>query len=133
MNSFSSKLLKYKMHHVLFWIVYYVGWIQVYRNYYENLSDLMQVTLVYGIAHASLYYISQYFLIPRFWKKRQPLKFILAFMILLLISVVFMYIAIRAILGDLFLEVFEGGPLVCHFWYQQRVLGNFDAQCKSHD
>ena len=108
MKTLGNKLLKYKMHHVLFWIVYYVGWIQVYRNYYENITDLMQVTLVYGIAHASLYYTSQYILIPRFWKKRQPVKFILAFMVLLLVSVVFMYVAIKTILGDLFLEAFDG-------------------------
>ena len=108
MKTLGNKLLKYKLHHVLFWMVYYLVWIQVYRNYYENLTDLMQVTLVYGIAHASLYYTAQYALIPRFWKKRQPVKFILAILVLLLVSVVFMYIAIKAILGDVFLEAFDG-------------------------
>ncbi len=103
-----KKFLKYKLHHVLFWIVYYVGWIQVYKNYYENITDLMQVTLVYGIAHASLYYISQYVLIPKFWRKRQPLRFILAFTGLLLVSVLFMYGTINWILGSMFHDAFDG-------------------------
>lgn len=109
MKYLGNKLLKYKLHHVLFWMVYYVLWIQVYRSIYASLTDLMLVTLVYGIAHASLYYTAQYALIPLFWKKRQPVKFILTFLGILLISVVFMYITIRAILGDLFTEAFDGG------------------------
>ncbi len=117
MKTFGRNFLKYKLHHVLFWMVYYVGWIQVYRNYYESLTDLMQVTLVYGVAHASIYYIAQYALIPRFWKKRQPLKFILTLMVLLLGSVVFMYIAIRAILGDFFLEAFDGAAFPWLFFF----------------
>lgn len=108
MKAFGRKLLKYKLHHVLFWMVYYVGWIQIYRSYYENLTDLMQVTLVYLISHASLYYISQYLLIPRFWKKRQPVKFVMSFLILLLVSVVFMYLTIKLILGEQMAETFDG-------------------------
>lgn len=103
-----KKFLKYKLHHVLFWIIYYVGWVLVYRNFYESLTDLMQVTLVYGIAHASLYYNTQYVLIPKFWRKRQPVRFILAFMVSLVISVLFMYAAILWILGSMFHEAFEG-------------------------
>ncbi|MFW5687691.1 MAG: sensor histidine kinase [Bacteroidota bacterium] len=108
MKSFTSKFLKYKIHHLLLWAVYYVGWIQVYKGYYENLSDLMLVTLVYGTAHASLYYSSQYVLIPRFWKKGQPLRFIMAFVGFLMGSVLFMYLAIRTILGDIFDQAFGG-------------------------
>lgn len=105
-----NRFLQLKLHHILFWIVYYIGWVQVYKGFYEDLNDLLLVTLVYAIAHAGMYYFTQYLLIPRFFKKKKIAAFVFSFLVLLLVSVVFMFFAIRLILGKEMMANFGENP-----------------------
>ncbi|TVQ06941.1 MAG: hypothetical protein EA361_18910 [Bacteroidetes bacterium] len=105
-----NRFLQLKLHHLLFWIVYYIVWVQVYRGFYKNFNDLLLVTLVYAIAHAGMYYCTQYLLIPHFFRKKKIAAFILSFAILLMVSVVFMYFSIRLILGKEMLANFGENP-----------------------
>lgn len=91
--------LSYKLHHVLFWLVYYIGWVQVYKGFYDRLHDLLWVTLVYAIAHAGLYYTTQYVFIPLLLRKRKIAAFIFSFGGIMIASVFFMFFAIQLILG----------------------------------
>lgn len=108
MNNLLRKLAQYKVHHILFWLAYYVLWVNIYRGFYENIVDLMLVTLVYGISHATLYYVNQYLFIPRLLRRKRIVWFAVAFIALLVASILFMYGAISLILGDLFFDAFEG-------------------------
>lgn len=101
MNSFVSCLSRFKIHHILFWLVYYVGWVQVYRGFYENFGDLLLVTLIYALAHASLFYLTQYLFIPRLLKRDKVYMFVLAFVVLMLVITVGMYGAISWIIGPI--------------------------------
>lgn len=91
---------RFKLHHILFWILYYVVWVQVYKGFYDNIYDLFQVTLVYAVSHASMYYVTQYVLIPFLLRKRRIVFFILAFTGLLFGAVVFMFFTIQWILDN---------------------------------
>ncbi len=105
-----NRFLQWKLHHILFWIIYYMGWVQVYKGFYEDLNDLLLVTLVYAIAHAGMYYFTQYLLIPRFFRKKKIAAFVFSFLVLLLVSVVFMFFAIRLILGKEMMANFGENP-----------------------
>lgn len=106
MKKLISIIARYKIHHLFFWLVYYVGWVQVYRNFYAELSDLLMVTGVYALAHGSMYYSTQYFLIPRFLKTRRTILFILLFAIQLMLVTFLMYLGIIFILRQPFDSVF---------------------------
>lgn len=107
-------ILKYKLHHFLFWLVYYVVWVLVYRGFYQKISDLLLITLVYTVSHALMYYVTQYWLIERLLSKRKVLVFFAAFLGLLSLSVAFMFFSIQLIMGMQMVENF-GGELLAVF------------------
>lgn len=107
MKKMLSFTYKYKLHHILFWLVYYVGWVAVYKSFYTQLSDLLLVTLVYALSHSTMYYTTQYLFIPRLLKKRRIALFILAFLGLLIFSVFAMYFGIQLILGADLIKTFK--------------------------
>lgn len=106
MKKMLSFSYRYKLHHILFWLVYYVGWVAVYRSFYAQLSDLLLVTLVYALAHSTMYYSTQYLFIPQLLKKRRIVLFILAFLGLLIFSVFAIYFGIQFILGSDLIKTF---------------------------
>lgn len=95
------------LRHLIFWILYLTFWIGVYYQYYTSKIDLFVVTGIYLLAHAGLYYAVQYVLIPRFLKQQQPVVFVGSVIGLLALSVVMMYILIKAYLGANF-EIYFG-------------------------
>jgi two-component system, LytTR family, sensor kinase len=99
LNQITILLQKYKVHHILFWIVYFVFWVWIYKSFYENIIQLLWVTLFYSLSHASLYYLSQYLLIPRILKTNKPFLFFLAFAFLAALLSVLMYIGISLALS----------------------------------
>jgi two-component system, LytTR family, sensor kinase len=100
MKIFLKLSYQYKLHHILFWIFYYIGWVQIYKGFYEHLSDLLMVTAAYAIAHATMYYSTQYFFIPRLLKKRKIVFFIMSITGLLMALSLMLYLAIALILNQ---------------------------------
>jgi two-component system, LytTR family, sensor kinase len=99
MKHFNRIIRHYKLHHVFFWATYIIVWMQVYKSFYENTLDLFLVTSVYAFSHGSMYYITQYVLIPQLLRKRKIILFILSLAITLAILITLMFLTIQWILG----------------------------------
>lgn len=102
-----TKLGKYKIHHVVFWIVYYCFWILTYKSMYKDFGLLMKITAVYLFSHATIYYTSQYYLNPTFLKKNKPYLFLIVFLALCVLMSLVMYFLINLIVGNTFKELFN--------------------------
>src|SRR5450755_520459 len=60
--------LKYKLHHILFWLVYFVFWTNFsVQNYGTSLPKALLATCIYFAGQAGTGYFSIYFLVPRFF------------------------------------------------------------------
>lgn len=101
MNQLFVFIRRNKLHHLLFWAVYYVGWVQVYQGFYERRSDLLTITLIYALGHATMFYTTQYVFIRRLLRRRRIAAFILAFVGLLIATSVAMFGGITLVLGSL--------------------------------
>ncbi len=102
-----SRLLKYKVHHVLFWIAYYIFWISIsMHNYGSSLSRAFLATTVYFIGQGGIGYWCMYYLVPRyFFTKRYRLFATFAFAGILLGA-----LFITAGMTELFYSLFTQGP-----------------------
>lgn len=86
-----EKLVAFKIHHLIFWLIYFFFWVYFYSDVYEDISVLYKVTGIYLVAHASIYYISQYVLVPKILKPKNAILFILSFIILAILTSFWMY------------------------------------------
>jgi two-component system, LytTR family, sensor kinase len=114
-------LEKYKVHHILFWLLYYMFWIFTYRSMYQDFLLLMKVTMVYTISHATLYYSSQYYLNPRFLKRNKFFQFLASFLILCCLLSLLMFILISMLMGKPAEELFRSffiTDIVCILFFQ---------------
>ena len=87
-------------HHFLFWILYYFFWIGLYYGYYDQKIYLFLVTGFYMAIHGSSYYVTQYYLIPRFLKTSKLLLFGLGLILLICVSAALLYFGIVISTGD---------------------------------
>jgi two-component system LytT family sensor kinase len=87
-------------YHFIFWIGYYFFWIAVYYGFYDQKIYLFLVTGLYMIIHGSNYYITQYFLIPRFLKTSRLLLFVIGLLLLIFSSVMLLYTGILLSTGE---------------------------------
>jgi len=61
-------LLRYKLHHVVFWAAYFAFWMYVSKSSYgSDLSKAFLATFIYFLGQASVGYLSVYWLVPRFF------------------------------------------------------------------
>lgn len=93
-------LFRYKIHHVLGWIVYFSISAVGYYSYYTNKVDLLLVTLVYIVSHALMYYISQHLIAPLSFKIGKFWLFFFSFAGLGFFLSCLMYLFIFLILGE---------------------------------
>jgi two-component system, LytTR family, sensor kinase len=88
MNSLLQKLYRWKFHHILLWLSYFVFFVWVYRGYYTSLLPLFGVTGLYMVFNALAFYLIAYFLVARYLNPGRVLLFItLAVSVLLLCTV----------------------------------------------
>ena len=100
-----SSFLKYKLHHVLFWIIYFVFWTYFsIHNYGGHIPKALLATSIYFIGQAGIGYFSIYYLIPRlFFSKKY-----IAFLVLVFLGIVLggffitagMYALFPSIIGE---------------------------------
>lgn len=95
-----KRLLHYKAHHIVGWVLYFFIAAAGYNRFYENKLDLVLVTSVYIISHALMYYISQYGLTQISFKKGRPWLFFIGYVLLAVLLSFVMYGAIYLILGE---------------------------------
>jgi len=117
--------LKYKLHHLLFWVVYYVFWILVYRSLYESLGTLMQVTILYLIGHAGIYYTTQLLLLPLLLHKYNLAAFIAGFLMSSLFFATIMYLGMGFVFTAQELQKFQPSPtaMLVYLWTSNIFVG----------
>lgn len=82
----NSPLLKYKLHHVFFWMLVFGIWYFLRYEDYAVPGRAFKVTLIKVIDLALMIYITNYLLIPRLFYKKKYGWFILALILLVLTS-----------------------------------------------
>ena len=83
-TSLGATLYKYKAHHVLLWVLYYIFWVTLYEKYYPSIWGLIIVVTVYFTFQAIAFYTTAYFLFSRYLYNQKYGLFILFFIILAL-------------------------------------------------
>lgn len=79
-------LLKYKMHHVFFWMLVFGIWYFLRYEDYRVPGMAFRVTLVKVIDLAVMIYITNYVLIPQLFYKKKYVWFVLSFILLVVAS-----------------------------------------------
>ncbi len=79
-------LLKYKLHHVFFWMLVFGIWYFLRYEDYTVPGRAFKVTLIKVIDLALMIYITNYILIPKLFYKKKYAWFVLAFILLVVTS-----------------------------------------------
>src|SRR5579872_6160797 len=96
------------IYHSLFWLVIYLVWVFVFRNYSFSLNKTLTVQFCYLVFITADYYAATYYIIPRFLKKKRYTLFVLSMVLLIAFSAL-----LRALVSvQMNLHVFTGGPRV---------------------
>lgn len=102
-----SWLLKYKIHHILFWVAYYIFWTSISRhNYGSSLSKAVLATTVYFIGQAGTGYWCMYYLVPRYFFTKKYGQFAILALCGILLGALFITVCMMA----LFYSLFTKGP-----------------------
>lgn len=103
---FLQKLTHYKIHHVLFWLAYFIFWVVVYDGFYSDKVLLYKVTILYMMVHMTMYYVSQYHLVRIVLKKGNAFLFVFGFLSLA---------ALLALIHFLLLKTLFEGDMATYF------------------
>jgi two-component system, LytTR family, sensor kinase len=82
-------LLKYKLHHILFWMLFFGIWFMLRYEDYSTQSLAFRVTLVKVIDLMLMVYITNYLLVPKLLYKNKYLLFALLFITMIAASSIF--------------------------------------------
>ncbi|MET0391657.1 MAG: histidine kinase [Chitinophagaceae bacterium] len=93
-------LLKYKVHHLFFWMMVFGVWYFLRYQDYATPEQAMQVTAVKVTDLALLIYLTNYLLIPHLFYKKRYAGFIAAFIVLIVSSSLLKMIVIGHLTGD---------------------------------
>ena len=79
-------LLKYKLHHVFFWLLVFGVWYTLRAGDYSTSSKAFLVTLIKVVDLALMIYVTNYLLIPQLLYKKKYVWMVLAFIAMILTS-----------------------------------------------
>ncbi len=82
----NSFLARYKIYHILFWMLVFAAWFYLRYQDYASTSMAINVTLLKVIDLALMVYITNYVLLPKLLYKKKYGWFALAFVIMILCS-----------------------------------------------
>lgn len=109
LSRFIQSMIQYKVHHVLFWFAYLVFWMVAYNSFYTDKWMLTKVTSIYAFSHMSIFYFSQYVLVPRFYRQNKSLVFLIIFLTACILMGFVMYGLMELTLKVSLIEVFKAG------------------------
>jgi sensor histidine kinase YesM len=104
-------LLKYKIHHVLFWLFFAGIWYSLRYRDYTSGEMAVKVTFLKVSVLAAMIYLVNGLLIPRLLYKKRYVWFVIAFVSVILISGVIKVYALGQILGEPEMYRLSGGGL----------------------
>ena len=100
-----SWFLKYKIHHILFWIVYFVFWTNIsVHNYGSHMWKAILATSVYFIGQGGIGYFSIYYLVPRFFFKKKYGAFVISVLMGIMLGALFITTGMFSLFHSLFTE-----------------------------
>lgn len=79
-------LIRYKIHHLIFWVILFGIWYFLRYQDYAQQSTALMVTTIKVLDLALMIYLTNYLLIPRFLYRKQYLVFALLFIIMIICS-----------------------------------------------
>lgn len=82
----NRNLIKYKGHHVFFWMLVFGTWYFLRYQDYTSADMAAAVTLIKVVDLAFLVYLTNYLLIPRLLYKKKYVWFVLGFIVMIVIS-----------------------------------------------
>jgi two-component system, LytTR family, sensor kinase len=101
-----SWFFKFKLHHILFWLLYFIFWTYFsMHNYGASVSKAFLATSVYFAGQAGIGYFSIYYLVPRFFFTKRYF----AFSSFVTVGIVLGSLFITAGMFFLFPSIFIGG------------------------
>jgi len=95
------------IYHILFWVGVYLLWIFVFRNYSFSLIKTVSVEFCYLLFITADYYITIYFIVPWFLKRKKYLLFVLLTIVLIAVSALLRALVAR----QMGLHVFTDSPV----------------------
>jgi len=103
-------LLRWKLHHVLLWVVIFFGWFFFRYQDFPTLTVAFKEVTVKVATLASLVYISNYWLVPAFLYKKKYVSFAVLYL-----SAIFIFGTFKVYLNSLMLEPFFKESLFTDF------------------
>jgi len=95
-----SLVLKYKVHHILFWMLVFTFWFYLRYQDYATTSIAFAITLIKVADLALIIYLVNYLLIPRLLYRKKYIAFIGAFILIIVLSGFTKMILMGEITGD---------------------------------
>lgn len=130
---FLQKLTRYKIHHVLFWLAYFIFWVTAYDSFYTDKMKLYQVTGMYMVVHMAMYYITQYQLVRVVLKKGNAFLFLIGFFVLAAALAIVLMQSVKMLLGGDAAKYFGQNPFVSilGFFFSNIFVGGLMIGIKS--
>ncbi|MBP6025568.1 sensor histidine kinase [Ferruginibacter sp.] len=101
-------LIKYKLHHLFFWMMLFAVWYFLRYEDYSTQGRAFTVTLIKVADLALMIYITNYLLIPQLLYKKRYILFALAFIALIITSSIFKMYIIGKVINSPALLSFSG-------------------------
>lgn len=91
-------LYKYKMHHILFWVAYFVFWtIMSMRSYNSSLASALPYTAIWFAGQAACAYAGMYWLVPRFFNTHRYLPLFAGYIMVLVLGSAFIVYGVSSL------------------------------------
>ncbi len=78
--------LKYKLHHVFFWMLVFALWYYLRYQDYSSTQVALEITLLKVVDLALMVYVTNYLLVPRLLYKKRYVAFIAVFIVMIFVS-----------------------------------------------
>ncbi len=88
---------RFKIHHILLWAGYFAFWMLYYAKYYPSLLSLTVTISIYFIFNSIPFYITGYFLFPKYLYPRKYLAFISLFLAVITLSAIGLTLVLYAL------------------------------------
>ena len=82
----SGFFIRYKLHHILFWLLIFGVWFMLRYEGYANKEIAFKITFIKVLDLALMVYVTNYVLIPHLLYKKKYVRFVLIIILMILVS-----------------------------------------------
>jgi two-component system LytT family sensor kinase len=121
-----SWFLRYKIHHILFWLVYFAFWTNFsMQNYGTHAGKAFLATSIYFAGQAGIGYFSIYYLVPRFFFTKRYVAFSVSVLAGILLGALFITVGMFSLFHAMFTE--GAGHISFRAYLLYNLLGVFTS------